>query len=156
MPPNVYSLLLASMSSGQGMPFPPQLLAGFPGMQTGGMGFLGPVSNPASLQSLLPAELTQHFQQVGKYILNSEKQASHQNITEMHLLRHSPLPSCASLLGLSTIKSSAKFPAGHVLVIFLVVNIEGILGFHAHRCYRLSSLLLIKSCQAFRKGKRSK
>ena len=68
MPPNLYSLLLASMSSGQGMPFPPQLLAGFPGMQTGGMGFLGPLANPASLQSLLSPEVMQHFQQVRKFL----------------------------------------------------------------------------------------
>lgn len=52
------------MSGGQGMPFPPQLLAGFPGMQGGGMGFLGHLANPNNLQSLLPPELMQQFQQV--------------------------------------------------------------------------------------------
>ena len=54
------------MSSGQGLPFPPQLLAGFPGMQSGGLGFLNPLANPASLQSLLSPEIISHFQQVHK------------------------------------------------------------------------------------------
>ena len=52
------------MSSGQGLPFPPQLLAGFPGMQGPGMGFLGPLANAANLQSLLSPEVMQQFQQV--------------------------------------------------------------------------------------------
>ena len=64
MPPNLYSLLLASMGAGQPMPFPPQLHGAYPGMQSSGAGYLGPMASTGNMQPLAPPELIQQFQQV--------------------------------------------------------------------------------------------